>query len=65
MVQDASEHISLSTLWKYQKQAATITFSHARHLGECQDCVAVWIICRACKSLKRAETKLREHGIAS
>jgi hypothetical protein len=55
-------HITVSILWKYQKEAATITFWHAQHLMECQDCVAILIMCHACKSLQDVETKLRDHG---
>jgi len=72
-VQDASEqleleqacrpHIPTSTLWQYQKKAARLTTLQEQHLEECQNCVAVLIMCCACKSLGHVKTKFKEHGI--
>jgi hypothetical protein len=72
MVQDASEemaakmgkHITPSILWKYSKQACTLNAAEAEHLDQCQDCVAVLIICRSCKSLQQMKRKLKDlHAI--
>jgi len=59
-VQEASDHVPVSILWKYQKEAATLAFSHAEHLKDCQDCVAILILCRACRSLPDVEMKLKQ-----
>jgi hypothetical protein len=55
-------HIPVSILWAYQKEQATINFEDARHLMECQDCVAILIMAHTCTSMRRLEEKLTEHG---
>jgi hypothetical protein len=77
MVQDASEkltweeiekdtvkgHILPSVLWNYSKRKGTLDPVEAQHLTECQDCVAILLLCRACKSLEQLKTKLRELAV--
>ena len=54
-------HIPLSVLWQYSKEPKVDSLADGdrRHLGVCEDCVAVVYVCRTLPSLQDVEDRLK------
>jgi hypothetical protein len=56
-------HIPASILWEHSRNPNTVIPFNVAHLSQCQDCVAVFIMCKTCASLEELRTRLTVYGI--
>jgi hypothetical protein len=56
-------HIDPLVLWEQYQKPETLVESLMAHLRDCQDCIAILIMCEACSSLEEAKARLRAHGV--
>jgi hypothetical protein len=56
------EHVPISTLWEFSKefQLDMLADEDRRHLGICEDCVAIIALCKSLSSVTDVEERLKQ-----
>ena len=56
-------HLPVALLWAYSQDENALVPLQVEHLKECQDCVAVLIMCHTCSSVQHVKTKVSAYGM--